>query len=68
MDSPGKLSALTIFADVVADATRRFNAGKLDTFGLRRTLERQGFTPAQASAEARAIGSMKDWRDHGWQL
>jgi hypothetical protein len=46
-----KLSALTVFADVVADATRRFQAGEIDAAGYCAVLLRQGFTPQQALAE-----------------
>jgi hypothetical protein len=55
MTSPEKLSALTTFADVVADATRRFNAGELDTAGYVNVLLRQGFTPQQAIEEAMQV-------------
>ena len=50
-DLPEHYSKLKTFVDVVADATRRFNAGELDEAGYIRALERQGYTPAAAKAE-----------------
>lgn len=62
MTDPANLSALTAFADVVADATRRFRAGEIDTHEYKLVLQRQGFTTPQAEAEAadvlrRSMGS-----------
>jgi hypothetical protein len=48
-----KLSALATFADVVADATRRFNAGELDAAGYIATLRRQGYSHVDALTELR---------------
>ena len=46
-----RLSALKIFADVVADATRRLHAGELDAAAYMRVLQRQGFTAEHALIE-----------------
>jgi hypothetical protein len=55
-DLSTRLSNLAIFTGVVADATRRFQAGELDADGFIAVLERQGFTRAAAIAEARSLG------------
>lgn len=46
-----RLSALAIFADVVADAMRRFHAGELDADGYVAVLGHQGWTPRAARVE-----------------
>jgi hypothetical protein len=51
MTTSAKLSALSIFADVVADATRRYQAGEIDAAGYIAVLRRQGFSDADALAE-----------------
>jgi hypothetical protein len=50
------LSAWGRFQEIIADATRRLQAGEVDAEGFIAVLERQSFTRAEAIAEVRAIG------------